>query len=137
MAEISETSGDALNFEEFLKAITTRIVTLFSYFRDLHSPRKEEALTSVCMTSKEEVSSPLMNSSTLTTNSNTDSARTNSGKSFTQLEVTTPRQLPLRSSTSTFKRSWPAESLLFDFGLFFMFVLFVGFIPNFELFNDR
>lgn len=61
LAEVSETNGDAINFEEFLKAVTARIVNLCFYFRDLHSLKKEEELTSVSMTFKEEENLPLMN----------------------------------------------------------------------------
>ena len=114
LAEISESSGDAVNFEEFLKAITARIVTTFLKFRDPHSAKKEEELTSVCMTSKERESSQSMNSSTSTTNSNTDSPKNKSGKSFTPLEVSMPKPSPSRDSASTFKRSWPAERLPSD-----------------------
>ncbi len=117
LAEISETSGDALNFEEFLKALTARIVPIFVYFRELHSLNKEEELTSVCMTSKEKESSQLMNSNTSMTNSSMDSMMINFGKSFMQLEVTTPNQSLLKSSTNIFKRNFQIEKLPFDFAL--------------------
>jgi Ca2+-binding EF-hand superfamily protein len=54
LLEVSESSGDALNFEEFLKALTARIVFFFVYLRETHSAKKEEEPTSVCTTCKEE-----------------------------------------------------------------------------------
>lgn len=41
LAEISESSGDAVNFEEFLKAVTARIVTTFlNLGNSIHRRRK-------------------------------------------------------------------------------------------------
>jgi len=114
LIELAETSGDSLNFEEFLKALTARIVTTLLKFRETHSPKKEEELTSVCTTSKEEENSQLMNSSISTTNSNTDFLTNNSGKSSTPSEVSMLRQSHSKDSASTFKRSSPTESSLFD-----------------------
>jgi len=114
LIELAETSGDSLNFEEFLKALTARIVTTLLKFRETHSPKKEEELTSVCTTSKEEENSQLMNSSISMTNSNTDFLTNNSWKSSMPLEVSMLRQSHSKDSASTFKRSSPTESSLFD-----------------------
>ena len=59
LAEVSESSTDSVNFEEFLKALTARVVihlfyTQFNY-RVIHLLKKEEELISVCMIYKEKV----------------------------------------------------------------------------------
>jgi len=112
--EVADHSGDALNFEDFLKALTARIVTILSYFRVTHGTKKEEEPTSACTTSKEEENSPLTNLNTSTSNSSTDFQRNNFGKSFTLLEDSTLKPSLSRDSASTSKRSLPQESSLFD-----------------------
>lgn len=114
LIEISETTGDAINFEDFLKAITARIVNNSLIFREAHSQKKEEVQTSVFTIFKERENSQLMNSNTLMTNSSMDLSNNNSGKSFTQLVDIMQKQLLSRSSANTFKRSLPAEDCDFE-----------------------
>ena len=117
-------SGDALNFEEFLKALTARIVPFYFTERETHSAKKQEEPTSACMTCKEEENSPSMNSSTSTANSITDSLTNNFGRSSTQSEDSTLRPSPSRDSASTFKRSLCQESLLSDLIPFHLLLIF-------------
>lgn len=114
LVEVSESSGDALNFEEFLKVLTARIVTLFYLFRVIHSPRKEKELISVFMIYKEEVNSPLMNSNISTINSNTDSLKNNFTMSLKTSVDTMPRLSHLKDSASSSPKKFKEESLLFD-----------------------
>lgn len=72
LVEVSDNLGDAANFEEFLKALTTRIVFLSLIFRGVHSVKKEKAITSVFMICKEKESCLLMNLDTLMNNSSMD-----------------------------------------------------------------
>jgi len=52
LLEITESTNDAINFEDFLKALTPRIVILV-LFRDAHSVNKEKELILVFTTYKE------------------------------------------------------------------------------------
>jgi Ca2+-binding EF-hand superfamily protein len=61
LQEVSESSGDAVNFEEFLKALTARVVIFLINFREIHSVNKEKELISVFMIYKERESSLLKN----------------------------------------------------------------------------
>jgi hypothetical protein len=57
LQEVAENSINAVNFEEFLKALTAKIVIYKIKFREILSASKEEALTSVCMICKVEENS--------------------------------------------------------------------------------
>ncbi|MDD2840589.1 MAG: hypothetical protein PHY80_05780 [Rickettsiales bacterium] len=61
LQEVAESSGDAVNFEEFLKALTARVVIFLINFREIHSVNKEKELISVFMIYKEKESSLLKN----------------------------------------------------------------------------
>jgi Ca2+-binding EF-hand superfamily protein len=61
LQEVAESSGDAVNFEEFLKALTARVVIFLINFREIHSVNKEKELISVFMIYKEKESSLLTN----------------------------------------------------------------------------
>ena len=97
---------------------------MFLKFRALHSPKKEEELTSVFMTYKEEENSPSMNSNISTINSSTDSVRNNFGKSSTPLEDITLIPSPSKSSASTSKKKSPQENSLSDPFIMYLSILY-------------
>ena len=61
LQEVAESSGDAVNFEEFLKALTARVVISIFYIRETHSVSKEKELTSAFTICKEKDNSVLTN----------------------------------------------------------------------------
>jgi len=75
------------------------------------------------MTYKEEENSLLMNSSISTTNSNTDSMKNNSGKSFMPLEDTMLKPSLSKSSANTFKKNLPQEKLPSDPFIMYLSIL--------------
>ena len=56
LVEVSETSEASVNFEEFLKALTNRIVKFILKIRAIHSLKKEKGQILVYMIFKEEES---------------------------------------------------------------------------------
>lgn len=112
--EINEgTNGNALDFEQFLKELTARIV-YFDWFREAHSLRTEEELISPYWTSKVKENSISMIWDTLTSNSNTDILMINLLKSSTLLEVMELRPSHGRNSTNSSKEKLIEEDSLFD-----------------------
>lgn len=61
LSEVSEANPANVSFEEFLKALTTRIVIFLNYHREIHSLNKEKELTLVYMIFKEEENLQLIN----------------------------------------------------------------------------
>jgi len=98
---------------------------MFLKLRALHSPKKEEELTSVFMTYKEEENSPSKNSNISTINSSTDSVKINSGKSSTPLEDITLKPSLSKSSASTSKKKSPQENSLSDCFIMYLSILFL------------
>ena len=117
-------SGDALNFEEFLKALTARIVSFYFTERETHSASKVEEPTSAFTISREGENSQSTSSNTSTVNSITDSLSNNFGRSFMQLVDLTLTPLPLRNSASTFRRNLIKEKLLSDLPPFHLLLIF-------------
>jgi hypothetical protein len=117
-------SGDALNFEEFLKALTARIVSFYFTERETHSASKVEEPTLAFTISREGENSQLTSSNTSTVNSITDSLSNNFGRSSMQLVDLTLTPLPLRNSASTFRRNLIKEKLLSDLPPFYLLLIF-------------
>jgi len=61
LQEIYENFSDAVTFEEFFKALTTRIVFIYFNLRETYFLRKENVLTSAFMIYKAEENSQLIN----------------------------------------------------------------------------
>jgi len=107
------TNGAALDFEQFLKEVTTRIV-IFILFREALSTKKEEKPISLYWTSKEKVNSTFTISDTSMNNSNTVTLMSNWSRSSTRLEDMELKPLLGRNSTSLSKEKSTEEDLPSD-----------------------
>ena len=107
------TGGAALNFEEFVKQLTDRLVSNL-LFRETHSVRKEDTRTSNFSMLLLKTNFPLMTWSTSTSNSVTDTMMNKSGKSSTLLEDMELITSLSRNTTNSLRRNLTRENWVFD-----------------------